>query len=130
MSAADAVAAVFPCGRIGESCVMPEEPTPKLPNKLFPGAGAQPSTSPVDEMVESAEIGPGDQRYDQENGAGVDNIDGGGEYPDPDTPPAYDAGAPGPELVGHQEHGKGQFNEVQPAVGAAPEGRQRPDEAD
>ena len=48
---------------------------------------------------------------------GKDNVQGGGEFPDADTPPDREAGAPGPEMVGHREHGKGQLNDDQPPVG-------------
>jgi len=79
---------------------------------------------PEDKSVRSEPLGDRDERIDQQNMAGKDNINGGGEFPDPDTPPDERAGAPGPELVGHREHGKGQFNDAQPDVGAAPEGAQ------
>ena len=71
---------------------------------------------PEDKSVRSEPLGDRDERVDQQN-VGPDNELGGGEFPDADTGPDRAAGAPGPELVGHREHGKGQFNEHQPAVG-------------
>jgi len=82
---------------------------------------------PEEKSVRSEPLGDRDERVDQQNGAGKDNILGGGEFPDPETEPDEGAGAPGPELVGHREHGQGQFNDVQPDVGAAPEGSQAKD---
>ena len=70
---------------------------------------------PEDKSVRSGPLGDRDERIDQQSGAGKDNIDGGGEFPDADTGPDRDAGAPGPEVVGHREHGHGQFNDAQEA---------------
>jgi len=78
---------------------------------------------PEEKSVRSEPLGDDGERVEQQNMAGMDNIDGGGEFPDPDTPPDEAAGAPG-DLVPHRQHGQGQFNDVQPAVGAAPEGAQ------
>jgi hypothetical protein len=72
---------------------------------------------PEDKSVRSEPLGDRDERIDQQNAAGMDNIDGGGEFPDADTGPDRAAGAPGPEMVGHREHGRGQFSDDQPAVG-------------
>ena len=66
-----------------------------------------------DKSVQSEPLGDRDERYDQQQAGGMDNITGGGEFPDPDTPPDRAAGAPGPELVETHEHGQGQFNEAQ-----------------
>ena len=68
---------------------------------------------PQEKSVRSEPLGDDERRIDQQNGAGKDNINGGGEFPDADMPPDRDAGAPGPEIVGHREHGKGQFNDAQ-----------------
>jgi hypothetical protein len=103
---------------------MATEPTQDLPNNQVPGDDAQPSNDPVEKMYESEPLGDDGRRVDQESWAGMDNISGGGEFPDPDTGPDRDAGAPGPEMVGHREHSKGQFNEHQPSVGAVPEDQQ------
>jgi hypothetical protein len=43
------------------------------------------------------------------------SADVGDEFPDPDTPPDLAAGAPGPDVAGHREHGQGQFNAAQAA---------------
>lgn len=55
----------------------------------------EPNNKPIDEMYVSEPVGGGDDEYvvAQENMAGRDNIEGGGEWPNPDTPPAE--GAPG-----------------------------------
>ncbi|HYD10741.1 MAG TPA: hypothetical protein VEA78_11610 [Acidimicrobiales bacterium] len=71
---------------------------------------------PDEKSVRSEPLGDRDEQVDQQN-VGVDNELGGGEFPDPETSPDRDAGAPGPEMVGHREHGQGQFNEHQPDVG-------------
>ena len=54
-------------------------------------------------------LGEDDEVVAQQN-VGVDNMRGGGEWPDPDAPPSESA--PGPELAPHREGGKGQFAEV------------------
>ena len=76
---------------------------------------------PEEKSVRSEPLGDDGEVVEQQNGAGMDNIRGGGEFPDADTPPDRDAGAPGPELVGHREHNQGQFNDVQPDVGGVPD---------
>ena len=54
-------------------------------------------------------LGEDDEVVAQQN-VGVDNMAGGGEWPDPDTPPS--ASAPGPQLAPHRTGGKGQFGEA------------------
>jgi hypothetical protein len=51
-----------------------------------------------DRDVTSTPIGEDDVVIAQENLAGKDNIRGGGEFPDPDTPPDEGLGAPGADL--------------------------------
>lgn len=55
----------------------------------------EPENEPIEEMYVSEPVAGGDDEYvvAQENAAGRDNMAGGGEWPDPDTPPAE--GAPG-----------------------------------
>jgi hypothetical protein len=48
--------------------------------------------------VTSTPLGDDDVVVRQENVAGKDNIRGGGEFPDPDTPPDESLGAPGDDL--------------------------------
>jgi len=50
-----------------------------------------------DRDVESTPIGEDDTVIPQEN-VGKDNMRGGGEFPDPDTPPDEGLGAPGGDL--------------------------------
>jgi hypothetical protein len=66
----------------------------------------EPDDEPVDEMTQSEALGDEKVRVDQQN-TGPGSQRGGGEFPDPDTPPSEYA--PGEEGVTHQEHGKGQF---------------------
>lgn len=67
----------------------------------------------MDEMHESEPLGDGGVRVDQENvGIGIER--GGGEFPDPGTPPS--GSAPGETGVTKQEHGKGQFQEAYDSV--------------
>jgi hypothetical protein len=50
-----------------------------------------------DRDVQSTPIGEDDAVISQEN-VGKDNMRGGGEFPDPDTPPDESLGAPGGDL--------------------------------
>ena len=50
-----------------------------------------------DRDVHSTPIGEDDEVIAQEN-VGKDNMRGGGEFPDPDTPPDESSGAPGGDL--------------------------------
>ena len=54
-------------------------------------------------------LGEDDEVLAQQN-VGVDNMAGGGEWPDPDAAPSESA--PGPELAPHRAGGKGQFGEA------------------
>lgn len=73
----------------------------------------EPDQAPVDESAESAELGDREIRVDQQNvGIGIER--GGGEFPDPDTPPS--GSAPGETGVTKQEHGRGQFQEAYDSV--------------
>src|SRR4051794_39812537 len=62
-----------------------------------------------DRDVHSTPIGEDDTVIAQENWAGKDNIRGGGEFPDPETPPTDSAPV---GLVPHHEPGGGQFAEA------------------
>lgn len=73
----------------------------------------EPDQAPVDEMVQSEPLGDDGERVDQENVGPASR--GGGEFPDPDTPPS--ASAPGSAgLVESPEAGHGQFQEAYDAV--------------
>ena len=52
----------------------------------------QPDSEPVEESVVSEPVGDDERVVAQEN-TGRPNMEGGGEWPDPDTPPSE--GAPG-----------------------------------
>jgi len=54
-------------------------------------------------------LGEDDEVIVQQN-VGVDNMEGGGEWPDPDTPPSESA--PGPDLAPHRDTGRGQFDQA------------------
>jgi hypothetical protein len=60
---------------------------------LIPGNEPQPVADPIDEMTRSEPLGDDDEVIETEN-IGLETP-GGGEYPDRDTPPDEDAGAPG-----------------------------------
>jgi hypothetical protein len=73
----------------------------------------EPEQAPIDESAESAELGDHDIRVDQQNvGVGIER--GGGEWPDPDTPPSGEGGGVTGET--RMEHGKGQFQEAYDSV--------------
>jgi hypothetical protein len=70
------------------------------------GVSDAPIDGPTDDMVHSEPLGDEDVVIDNET-AGVTRSRGGGEYPDPDTPPS--GVAPGD---GAPERGHGQFDEA------------------
>lgn len=59
----------------------------------------QPDNEPIEEEVVSEAVGSGDDArvVAQENWAGRDNIEGSGEWPDPNTPPAPEARGSDPD---------------------------------
>lgn len=77
-----------------------------MSNPLVPGDPAQPSGKTTDDEVVSEPMGDADVVLENEN-AGVTQTRGGGEFPDPDTPPSGSAPADG-----SPRRGKGQFDEV------------------
>ena len=78
-----------------------------------PESQPEPEDAPIDESAESAELGDRDIRVDQQNvGIGIER--GGGEWPDPDTPPSGEAAGVTGET--RQEHGHGQFQEAYDSV--------------
>jgi hypothetical protein len=73
----------------------------------------EPDQDTIDEMTQSEELGNAGVRVDQQNvGPGMQR--GGGEFPDPDTPPSGSA----PGKTGHTRkgHGHGQFQEAYDAA--------------
>jgi hypothetical protein len=80
-----------------------------------PGQDANVSDAPIDgptdDMVRSEPLGDEDVVLENES-AGVTRSRGGGEYPDPDTPPSGVAPADGAP-----ERGKGQFDDVYEEAG-------------
>lgn len=66
-----------------------------------------PIGEPTDEMVRSEPLGDEDVVIENEP-AGASQTRGGGEFPDPDTPPSGVAPADG-----SPPHGQGQFSEAQ-----------------
>jgi hypothetical protein len=69
----------------------------------------EPDQAPVEESTQSEPLGDDGERVDQQNvGFGVER--GGGEFPDPDTPPSDSA--PGEPGVSSEPHGGGQFAEA------------------
>lgn len=86
---------------------MPDDkPGDQRPPDAVPGDRAQPSNQPVDEMVVSEPLdlseGDADEVVEQQN-VGPGNRQGGGEWPDPATPPS-DA-APGSAGLGPERSG-------------------------
>lgn len=87
-----------------------------------------PIDGPTDEMVESEPLGDDDVVIENES-SGNPTSRGGGEFPDPDTPPSGVAPADGAS-----EHGQGQFAEAYEAIGSERAGvgsiAEEPDEDD
>ena len=75
-----------------------------MSNPLVPGDPSQPSGAPTDDEVTSTPIGEEDVVMENEP-SGATQSRGGGEFPDPDTPPSSMAPADGRS----PEHGQGQF---------------------
>jgi hypothetical protein len=95
---------------------MPDDQPPEgRPPDAVPGDTAQPSNRPVDEMVESEPLDlseeNGDEVVEQQN-VGSQRSRGGGEWPDPSTPPA-DAAAGSAGLVPPRTGGRSQFKDIQ-----------------
>src|SRR4051794_23945369 len=78
-----------------------------------------------DREVLSTPIGEDNTVVAQENWAGKDNISGGGEFPDPHTPPSDSAPV---GLVPHHEPGGGQFAEAYETEDQAAMSQRVPDE--
>jgi hypothetical protein len=77
-----------------------------MSNPLVPGDPPTPSGRPIDDEVVSEPMGDADVVMEGE-AAGVTQTRGGGEFPDPDTPPSGSAPADG-----SSPRGKGQFDEA------------------
>ena len=70
---------------------MPEDrPADQRPPDAVPGDRAQPSNQPIDEMAvsEPLDLHEGDDEVVGQQNVGPGNMRGGGEWPDPDTPPS------------------------------------------
>jgi hypothetical protein len=93
----------------GQVAAMPDRDQPR-PDSAVPGHEDQPSNRPIDAMVQSEPLGDDDVVLENEN-AGVTQSRGGGEFPDPDTPPSGLAPA-----NGSPERGKGTFDEAYASV--------------
>lgn len=93
---------------------MPSRPADSRPPDAVPGDDPQPSNQPIEEMVnsEALDLGVGpDQVVDQQN-VSPGNEQGGGEWPDPTTPPSE--AAPGSAGMGpDRSGGPSQFKETQ-----------------
>ena len=88
------------------------------PPDAVPGEDAQPSNQPIDEQVRTVPLDDdeGDDRVLPQENAGPGNIEGGGEWPEPD------AGAQGPapgtveglgeEIQAGRRGGQGSFRDV------------------
>jgi hypothetical protein len=77
-----------------------------MSNPLLPGDDPQPSGKPIDDEVVSEPMGDRDVVLENES-QGATASRGGGEFPDPDTPPSGSAPADG-----SPEHNQGQFAEA------------------
>jgi hypothetical protein len=88
---------------------MPASDQPR-PDSAVPGLEDQPSNRPIDAMVESEPLGEEEVVLENEN-AGVTQSRGGGEFPDPDTPPSGMAPA-----NGSPPRGRGTFDEAYASV--------------
>lgn len=77
-----------------------------MSNPLVPGDPPTPSNQPIDDEVVSEPMGDNDVVMENES-AGVTRTRGGGEFPDPDTPPSGSAPADG-----SPSRGKGTFDDA------------------
>ena len=78
-----------------------------MSDPAIPGEPSQPVGRPTDDEIRSEPLGENDVVIENEPGGIGDEALGGGEYPDPDTPPSESA--PG---GGSPKRGRGQFDEV------------------
>ena len=77
----------------GQNWVVTDAPDDAAAKDAGETSGDAPIDKPTDAMVRSEPLGDHDVVIENEpTGPGVEA--GGGEYPDPDTPPAEDYGAP------------------------------------
>lgn len=73
---------------------------PRRPPDVVPGDGVQPSNQPIDEQVrtEALDLDEGPDRVIAQSAGGPANIEGGGEWPDPDAEPTGPAPGTDPDL--------------------------------
>ncbi|MDP9005826.1 MAG: hypothetical protein M3N15_02770 [Actinomycetota bacterium] len=96
---------------------MPEDrPPEQRPPDAVPGDQPQPSNRPVDESVTSEPLDlsaeSGDDEVVEQQNVGSQRSLGGGEWPDPDSPPS-DAAAGSADLVPPRREGPSQFKHAQ-----------------
>ncbi len=70
------------------------------PPDVVPGESPQPSNQPIDEQVrtEPLDLDEGPDRVIAQSVAGPANVEGGGEWPDPDAEPTGPAPGTAPDL--------------------------------
>ena len=89
----------------GQDAEVTDAAEPK-PASLVPGEPDQPSHGGIDEMMQTEPLGDENVVLENET-VGAQQTRGGGEFPDPDTPPSGPAPADG-----SPSRGKGTFDEV------------------
>lgn len=93
-----------------------EQSPDQRPPDAVPGDRAQPSNQPLDQSTQSEplDLGEGDDVVVEQENVGRQNVEGGGEWPDPDALPS-DA-APGSDLTPERRRGRTQFKDAYDAV--------------
>lgn len=90
------------------------------PPDAVPGDGAQPSNQPIDQSAQSEplDLEEGEDVVIVQENVGRRNMDGGGEWPEPDTP-ASDAAPGSSGLTPPRRPGPTQFKDVYEAASEA-----------
>lgn len=97
-----------------------EQPSDQRPPDAVPGDRAQPSNQPIDQSTQSEplDLAEGDDVVIEQENVGRPNMEGGGEWPDPQAPPSDSApGSSG--LTPPRRQGRTQFKDAYEAADEA-----------
>lgn len=94
-----------------------EQPPEQRPPDAVPGDRAQPSNQPIDQSTQSEplDLDEGDDVVVEQENVGRGNMEGGGEWPDPDALPV-DAAPGSSGLTPERRQGRTQFKDAYDAV--------------
>lgn len=94
-----------------------EQPPDQRPPDAVPGNRAQPSNQPIDQstQTEPLDLGEGDDVVIEQENVGRRNMEGGGEWPDPDAP-SSDAAPGSSGLTPARRRGRSQFKDAYEAA--------------